>query len=321
MPTHVSGDDALQSFFDAIVDSSAQQGGDVSPDSLKMMGERAAARFLQEGTPLNNSIVKMASDHHGLTHEHIKRVAECANTTVYLAKHDQAKTAGATSSAPHFPLADPEVIIQRLGEAADPQRSGATDSSYSRPPSAKEKISSAHADEILRMGFGMGVSQEAEFTRDTLVKVAFDTKSNLTDLRGNLQHSSDHFVHNFQEAQEEFYDLTKRHMLGGRDFAEVIVAATTVGAGEEKTASILAPIIERLMVEKVASANQLTESANDLDQFTHRVVNPDHPFVRTFGEMVVCERELEKVAMSLADVDAQLVVVRKHIKESFSAHP
>ena len=100
--------------------SSTGQHAKLSPEALEMMGKQAANMFLDTGLSLNEAVVKIASEHHDINVEQLKRVAEFANTAVYLAKHDQSKTAGDSTSYPQFELADPARIVQDMSDGARP---------------------------------------------------------------------------------------------------------------------------------------------------------------------------------------------------------
>jgi hypothetical protein len=55
----------------------------VSTYELELFAKQAATEYLKDGKPLNDSIVKLASDH-ALNREQIARVVEAANTDVYI---------------------------------------------------------------------------------------------------------------------------------------------------------------------------------------------------------------------------------------------
>lgn len=289
----------------------------LSPEALELMGKQAANRFLNEGLSLNESISKLAAEHPDIGGEQVKRIAEFANNAVYLAKHDQSKTAGAESSYPQFELADPARIIQDMSDGARPTVSTPTDIEYSRMPE-RTKTASVEDDGVLEQIFGQPTPSK-DYSRETAVTEIHDTKVELEGLRANLETRAEHVTMSLKEAQAEYYDQVKRHLLGGGNFADVIVAAQTSGEEKGKIAQAFQPVIERLLREKVASATRLQVMTEQLEKVAHRVVNEEHPLVVNFRAILSLQDDVEKVAAALTDVDEQIGRVKGFIKEQFLA--
>lgn len=290
----------------------------LSAESLEMMGKQAANRLLNDGLPLNETISKLAAAHADINGEQIKRVAEFANNAVYLAKHDQNKTAGADSSYPQFELADPFRIMQGLSSGSRPTVSTAVDAEYSKLPE-KSKTASAESDDIIEQMFRVDPAvQLPTFTKESAAHQIFSAKDDLIGLKVNLEHHAEQFVMATKEAQAEYYDLVKRHMLSDGSFTDVVAAAQSSGADKMKIAEALRPVISRLLTEKVASPSDLAVR-DSLEKVAHRVVNEEHPLVKTFFSILALNDEIEKVATALEEVDVQLARVNGFIKEKFLA--
>lgn len=302
--------------------SSSRHHASISPESLELMGKQAANMFLNEDVSLNEGVAKLAAEHPDINHEQVKRVCEFANTAVYLARHDQSKTAGAESSYPQFPLADPARIIQDLSDGARPTVVTPTDADYGRQPEKKQKVSSSKADELLAELFQTKEAQARtgiDFSKESGVQEVMDAKGSLTSLRDSLSSTGEGFDLSFKEASAEYYDTVKRHILDGGDFVDVLAGAKTAAIGDERLAEVLGPVIDGLLREKVATAHVLVRSTKALEKVAHRVVNENHPLVvlpRTLGSLDV---EIDKIAHSLKDVDSQLSRVNGFIKEQFFA--
>jgi len=294
----------------------------VSAEALELMGKQAANRFLNEGLALNESICKLAGEHKDINGDQIKRIVEFANTAVYLAKHDQSKTAGAESSYPQFQLADAGRIIQEMSDGARPTVTTPVDIEYSKMPQ-KSKTASAHVssmkDSVIETMFGIKKASSQEVTRDQAVKQVMDTKAELKAFKDTLSYDGERHEMALKEAQAEYYAMVKNHLLEGNSFSDVLVAAQSSGSDKQKIAEAFRPIVERLLTEKVASPLQLKIMTEQLEKLAHRVVNEKHPFVSTFRSMLALEAEIDKVAMSLEDVNAQLGRVDGFIKEQFLA--
>lgn len=294
----------------------------LSPESLELMGKQAANRFLQEGIALNESICKLAGEHNDINGDQVKRIAEFANNAVYLAKHDQSKTAGAESSYPQFQLADPGRIIQEMSDGARPTVTTSTDVEYSRL-SEKSKTASIKVsgikDNVIETMFGMKTAGAPETTRTQAITQVANTKDELLGLKADLENKAEQYVMAHKEASAEYYDLVKRHLLEGNSFSDVLAAAQSSGAEKQKVAEALHPTISRLLTEKVASPVRLQVMTEQLEKVAHRVVNENHPFVSTFRSMLSLEAEIEKVAAALKDVDTELSRVNGFLKEQLLA--
>lgn len=294
----------------------------ISPEGLELMGKAAANLFLDRGVALNEAVVKLASEHDDITQEQVKRVCEFANTAVYLAKHDKNKTAGAASSYPQFELADPNRVIQDLSDGARPSIITPTDISYGQQPLKKEKVSSAFVDEQLAEMFGatdQGRTKLASFTSETAEKEIMDAKNALVGLKQNLEHHAEQFDFALKEASVQYYDLMKRHLLDGGSFVDFMTSAIATGVSHEKIAAITQPFVEKLLSEKVTTADTLENDLSHLHKIASRVVNEAHPFVTTFKSVVAIDDEITKVATALDDVEAQLRTINGFIKETFLA--
>lgn len=302
--------------------TSSPKHANISPEALEMMGKQAANMFLDTGLSLNEAVVKLAADHNDINPEQLKRVAEFANTAVYLAKHDQSKTAGDNSSYPQFELADPGRIIQDLTDGARPNVVTKTDLDYSKQPEKKSKVSSAQSDALLEEMFQTKEASERadlDFSRDTAVDEVMSAKEMLVAGKEHLASIGEKFDMMFKEASEEFYAEAKNHLLDGGSFADVLLAAHSSGVGKEKVSTALQPFITRLLKEKVSSAKRLSEQARELSKVAHRSINEDHPMVSSFRVLLSADAEIEKIATALDTVDQELKAVNGFIRETFLA--
>lgn len=285
----------------------------LSPESLEMMGKQAANMFLDQGIALNDGIAKLAAEHKEVSAEQVKRIVEFANTAVYLARHDQSKTAGAEHSYPQFDLADAGRIIQDLSDGARPTVVTKTDIDYSRQ-SKKEKVSSAQTEEALTELFKVA-SSEKDYSRESIVHAVMAAKESLISLKDNLQDRYNQHEALFKEATADFYDQMKRHVLDGGSFGEAY-AALKAGVGES-VHSYMEPIVKGLIQEKVASYQDLKAQFASAEKLAHRVVNPDHPLLHSFSAMSMAGEELQKVSYSLTEIDTELDTVQEFIKKAY----
>lgn len=288
----------------------------ISAESLELMGKQAANLFLDSGLSLNEAVVKVASAQPGINPEQLKRVVEYANTATYLAKHDQNKNAGSDSSYPQFELADPGRVVQDLSDGARPTAVTRTDIDYGRQP-LKAKLSSVQTDALLSEIFKTASAEDNDFSHETLVKEVMDTKSDLIQLKENLESSAEKIAFDTESAIADYYSVMRTHLLDNGSFADVLAAARSTGMDQEKIASVLQPFVVQLLSDKVLTPDELRAGSNSLNKVAHRVVNTEHPLVQSFSAIVMLSDELEKIAHGLESVEDQLGMVRSYIKENY----
>jgi hypothetical protein len=279
----------------------------LSAESLEMMGKQAANHYLEYGLPLARGIAKLASEHPDINSDQIKRVVEFANTAVHLGLHDKNKKAGASDSYPQFDLAD-----------ARPTRLPPVSVEYSRRHQT-EKLSSATSDAIMADLFKTAAPEEPSYTKDSVIDDVMGVKSDLTSLKEHIQHSAQELDVLFKTASEEFYELSKRHLLEGGPFADIVAAARVPGVSYEKVAAALQPHVTRLIKEKVASPQELRDGVEGFEKVAHRVLNPAHPLVTSFRAILSSDQEIEKVAVALREVDVELDRVSNFVRERLRA--
>jgi hypothetical protein len=289
----------------------------LSPEALELMGKQAANRFLDEGIPLNEGIAKLASEHADINADQVRRVVEFANKATYLGLHDKAKTAGAKESYPQFALADSTVILGSLGEEASPLRTPTVDTDYSSSVEKRASIEGTVADNLLADLFQVKKTAEVAHTRDAVVEEIVSVKEDLTSLRDHLTHTASTLDTLWKEAQEDYYDHVRRHMLNGGSLADVVASSRIPGVEQEKISSALQPFVVRLLKDKVASPAQMQEQVKGFEKVAHRILNENHPLVTTFRAYLSLDSEIQKVASGLTDVEVELGRVNSFIKEKF----
>jgi len=290
----------------------------VTPEMLEMMGKQAANIFIEKGISLNESISKLAAAHDDINQEQIMRVCEFANTAVYLAKHDMAKTAGESSSYPEFDLADPNRVTQELADGTKSTVTTKVDADYSKLPT-KMKTSSASAEAAFEDLFTAKTAEDLDHTKDTALTEIMSAKDQLVGLRDHLSSSGEQFDMVFKEASAEFYELSKRHMMDGGTLPDIVKIAQATGGSEDEVGAVIAPVIKLLVQEKVVTASAMKIQMKSLVKVAHRTINPEHPMMKAAGAIVESSREIEKIAFGLDGVELGLKQVNAFIKEKFSA--
>lgn len=292
----------------------------ITPESLELMGKSAANIFIEKGVSLNESISKLAASHNDISQEQIKRVCEFANTAVYLAKHDMAKTAGSKESYPEFDLADPNRVIQDLSDGTKSTITTKVDATYSRLP-LKEKTSSAKspAEKAFEEMFQSKTAEDLSFSKDTAINEVMSAKEDLKSLRDHLSSTGEGLDLLHKEASEQFYELAKRHMLSDGSYADINKIAHDVSGNAQEAMAMLTPVVKRLVQEKVASGIGLLNQVKGMQKVAHRTLNDEHPMVKAASAIIQTGREIEKIAVGLREVDGGLKEVNAFIKEKLSA--
>ena len=288
----------------------------ISPEALELMGKKAATSFLADGVGLNDAIAKLAADYSDISPEQVKRVVEFANTAVYLAKHDQSKTAGDEHSYPQFELADAGRIIQDLSDGARPTVVTKTDLDYTRE-AQKPKLASAPLDAALAEMFKTASADDADFSPETVVHQLLSTKEMLQNLRHNLQDRYNQNESLFKEATAEFYVHAKQHMLDGGSLADVYSAASSTGVSDNHVRQVMGAVVGRLLSDKVASAKDLKMDMMELKKKAHRDVNPEHGLVKSFAAAIMASNELQVLHDAMNDVNKEAASVQEFIKNAY----
>ena len=297
--------------------SSAGRHASLSSEKLELMGKEAAALLVEKGVPLNDTISKLAGAHSDINAEQVKRVVEFANTAAYLSFHDKNKMAGEESSYPQFDLADSNRILGTLSNTGKTSHMTTADTAYGRAPE-KQKISTPKLEAALEALFvGNEKTASLDFSPATVTEHIMETKDNLISLKENLEHSGEQLDMLRKQAEAEYYDAVKRHLLDGGSFADVARGASEVFDDLDLMKEAMVPFVSKLLQEKVAKPEDLFQQMKGLDKVAHRLVHEDHPFVAGLGAVVSLNEEITKVATALTSVDASLARVRTAIREEF----
>src|SRR5512144_2811171 len=180
----------------------------LSPERMEMMGKEAAQLLIDKGTPLEKSIVKLASDVPDINDEQVKRIIEFANTAAYLSYHEKNKTASANASYPQFALADPQRVLATLHGSKT--KESQVDPSYGQAP--ERRTTSTPKREAALEELFLGENKERLKTaglpcsQETGVTSLLDAKENLTALKEHLELAGEHFDLLLKEAKVEYYD-------------------------------------------------------------------------------------------------------------------
>lgn len=330
----------MSDIFDQLI-SGSKRGGPTA-ELLETLGKKAAAQFLRDGDSLNESIVKLASEHPGIENEHVKRIAEFANNAVFQGLHSQNEDKNV-----HFPLADPGTIIQDLRDGGSPNHVGKTlntglpqnkrsfvpssgTSDYTTPPSP---IPNTGGFADLSSGFEeLREGNEVSGTQDQgepINKVAsapawsnynqhanpvedvYRTHVRLQAVREKLAQTHENFDIALKTAKADFYQRVKVACLepGGPGLMDVVNAVKLASPNDSFAFQILRPVSERLVNEGVIKHAQLTKTASQ------KIVNFEHPLMVAYAGILKMAEEKVRSREALNQADEALKKTASFLKE------
>lgn len=311
---------------------------------LEALGKKAAAQFLQNGDSLNESIVKLASEHPNLENEHLKRIAEFANNAVFQGLHSQNEDKNV-----HFPLADPGVIIQDLRDGGSPAHNGKTlntglpqnkrsfvpsngMSDYSMPPQGTlpGPVGFSGLDSGLKdiqegsefngtQGQGEPINKVASVSWSSShhanpVEDVFNTHIRLRATREKLAEAHENFDLALKTAKEDFYQHVKRACLdpSGPGLMGVVNAVKLASPNDSFAFQILRPVSERLVRDGAVKSSQLEKVASK------KIVNFNHPLMIAYAGILKMAEEKVRSRAALDECDRAMektaAFLRKHVQ-------
>lgn len=319
----------MSDIFDQLL--SGSQGSGVNAELLETLGKQAAARYLKDGSNLNESIGGLISENPSIGNEHTKRIAEFANNQVFQELHSKSDDKNV-----HFDVADPGVIIRDMKDGGSPAHTGKTlhngqshtkssNGDYGSPPIEN----AAPGTEQGMAGFDSAFQEYArqdqnsgvEGTGEPIAKTAgafldpglgidhslhsnpvdnvYDTHLRLQASREKLASAHERFDLLYKLAEEEYYQAAKREVLGhgGAGMAGVIQATKLAAPSDSVAFKALQKVAERLLTEGVPG-DTLLKTASD-----QRLPNPNHPLVLSFAGLVKAAEEITRSGLALLEVD------------------
>lgn len=286
-------------------------GSRVEPEMLELLGRQASQMFQQNGTPLNQAIRELAAQHPELGNEHIKRVVEFANNVTF-----QEMFQGGTDKNVHFEVADPGVILRDLKDGGSPAHSGTTmDGDYRTAPKqdANAQDASFLDQQIWPQGGSEGGAGALKMaSANASIDELHDTRLQLQGTLEKLAESYELAGYELDAAKDSLYSAVRHEILSphGAGLGGVVGALTKL-AHEDIIAQIIPPMIER-MKEEGFQAKQLESS---LEKRAGMSVNPNHPLVLSFNEIIKIANEMVVLDTAMSEADMALGSVKADLKK------
>jgi hypothetical protein len=313
-----------------------------SAELLESLGKQAARRYLENGEPLNQAIIDLTSQHSNLENEHVKRIAEFANNSVFQDLHSKEMDKNV-----HFDVADPGVIIRDLKDGGSPAHDGKTlnqattqkksfvpsagSEDYRRPPGSDSApdhgsggmgVDSA-LNTLFQMdehsgtaGHGEQISKTASLNIDhsghaNPIEDVYDEHVRLQVVREKVAGAHETFDLLVKQAREEFYQEVKRTVLDpdGPGLAGVTHAVKLASPSDSIAFSALKPVAERLVAEGAIRSDGVQKLA-----YAGKILNPEHPVIKTFSGFVRAAQEKANAREGLSQVDKALSKTASFLK-------
>lgn len=238
---------------------------------LDNWSKQAANEYLTHKTPLNDSILKLASDH-GLNRDQVNRVTEAANTEVYINLFNNA-----TDKYIEYETADSEKIAERLFGVE--KRAASDDSDYDELP-LSDPVSDAGDASLTKLA-------TSDVDLPTTNTEALHEYYKLAALETRLKGALDEVDVAYQTDASILFSLIKQAVLGGTSFGDIQAAITSLHAD---------PVIEinlQEVREKIAS-EIYPEKLNDT-RTSYGTVNADNALVKQASRLVKHAQEYTKL--------------------------
>lgn len=282
---------------------------EVSPETLEMLGKEAASMYLNEGIPLNDAIVKLASEHEDLNDEHVKRIIEFANTEVFQQKfqNDEDKNV-------HFPVADPNVIFNDLKSGGSPSLAGPTEElDYSYSPSylsSRDNLAkvASQKDEVL-------VEPTLPPSHHHPIEDVYDLYVTLQGQLDELKVKAASATESMDKAADSLYSIIRENISqeDGDGFGDLARALRKV-ASDQEIIDVMTVMAARLVKDGVSSFEKLAADASQHNGKS--LVNTDHPLFSSFLQLKKAASEKFKLDDMIANLNGRLEEIKNFIVAS-----
>lgn len=291
----------------------------VSTEDINSLAKRASLMFVEEGTPLNDAIVKLAQENPYITSEQVKRVVEFANQATFQDAFE--KQAGDKNI--DFEIADPNIVLSRLDNLASPPVVKIANDYLLPPPDVRNTAVEDQAlEQIFKKATEETPLEKVASSFDT-TPIEYDNHRNLRQVREGLQKTAEILSSSVRqnewivkEAEQRFHHELRQHLLDGGDLFEVTEAMAAMCSPKMASAAIkdFEPELRKLAhIEKVDLAKiQAATLVSELTKIaSHRAVDPEHPVVESFAAYMQCSEKQAELESSLHGIQTKLAAANE----------
>lgn len=305
---------------------------------LEDMGRRAAREYLENQTPLNDSISKFASAE-GLNEESIKRVCETANVSVdgelFSNFQKAAMEGGSELFYPKFPLADAKVVVASVSGL--PKMASAENrvwDDYDRAP--MPEIRSSY-DPLAEAALEKIASEETPVAARPMVAL-----EKIDALRTEVIMRKSAMELKLENSADECYQQIKQQVLRGADIKELFQASLRGQKSDEKRRRVkdLFQLAARKLVDQgvkitadrgalklahpgiplserdkyITDLWELPEGAGQMLVRNGSYVNDEHPLFSSIDMLVRQYDEADRYDKALTVIDDKVKYVKEKVR-------
>lgn len=266
-------------------------GSNADGDLLKMLGKRAASRFMSDDdTSLSDAVQEMVSGHGGLNTEQIRRVTEAANQTTWkemFAEHGKDA---------RFEPADMSNVLDGLSGRPEQAEAPITDYLNDVPEQLgdfsklEEAFSTKPESDLPRLDDTTEVRQEHEKAAAALDYIAEGDR-----VLGRA----------FADAAEKTYQMVKQaHLAEGAGMLQMARAFSQVTDTDEFAEDMIVGCIHRMKSDGI----RISESDEMAKVASLHVINNDHPLLQqvvAFEKIAVAYHQAHTAKLRAATASAR----------------
>lgn len=281
--------------FDSLLDGGSA-GPEVSPERLEIMGRRAATNLVDKGIPLNETLAKEAAAVPGMNGEHIKRACEFANTQTFLAMH---KAATGDIRAPEFDMADPNTVLQDLGDGAAPTQITQDDIDYATIPS--RYIKSAGARTMEKAASSLPKLSGIKTAHAHPLNRTLDLRTKLAHAAGSIERELHKYERYASDARGELVAKMAQALEEGATPAQLSYVCLTI---DKTAASVVGEVLgEAMSAAKIPDRVKLASVTNqDFEALLGLEVDNTSPVARSFGALIDFQEKVAVRKVALQDI-------------------
>ena len=228
---------------------------------LEQLGKLAAKSFIESEVPLQESLVKIASEN-ALNRQQLNRVVEKANANVHLHLYNNSS---GEEKYPEFDTANADHIYEVVH---GPQEKTAHLSDYEQDP----EIHTSYLDKYAEVNiFGVDTEEPRTKTTSEYKNEFYKIAATIGRIQERLEEKSQEFF--FESAK--LYDLTKQAFLQGNKFGDIYKAACSQDNEFGLIDRVFTGFQNELSKEMPVRKDEFTKTSN-----VTYTVNSNHPIVQ-----------------------------------------
>lgn len=298
--------------FSYLLADNRSQHTKIAADRLELLAKSAAKQYLDNATPLNATIQKIAEEN-DLNSNQIERVCEMAN----IATHQGLWSKTAQKDKVAFPLADAKVVLAACG--CPHESPGSMDSDYAGPPKGLPIAGPTLAG---LMGVDPGAGHNGLFEDSPRQKIVIVLQKKAA-ARKEWQDALVLAGAELETMEKKAFNAVKQTVLGGATFRQLFEAAS--GVGLDKIARELLPKFEEKLiadthgdVHRRLVKHAISKAPDDLissNMGNATIINGAHPVLVSLDTIQRKNGEIRNGLQHLLRIDDEVKILNQKLRE------